>query len=81
MRSVQQLETTSNSLTGNPEAGLMSTEAVYNSAYNYNRSCPRRFRTRKFNLNMFWYRNLYKRQSKFESYWMLYYNPLEGKVL
>ena len=80
MRSVEQLNTTREPFTENSKTGLMSTEAVYNSAYNFNRSCPRRARTRKFNLNMYWYKNLYKRQSKFESYWTLYYNPLEGNL-
>ncbi|XP_060567021.1 amyloid beta precursor protein binding family B member 2-like isoform X2 [Ruditapes philippinarum] len=59
-----------------PDAGLMST-IVYNSAYNYNQLCTRRSRSRKFNLNMYWYRNLYRRQRQLEHYWTLYHNPLE----
>ena len=61
------------------EAGLMSA-VVYNSAYNYNQLCTRRSRSRKFNLNMYWYRNLYRRQRQLEHYWTLYHNPLEGSI-
>lgn len=60
------------------QTGLMSTVGL-NSAYNFNRSCTRRARTRKFNLNMYWYKNLYRHQRNLEHFWTLHHNPLEGK--
>ena len=58
------------------EESLMS--KVYNPSYNYNQTCYRRTRTRKFNLNMSWYKNLYRRTKRIEHLWTFYHNPLEG---
>ena len=60
------------------EGSLMS--KVYNSAYNFNKTCYRRTRTRKFNLNMSWYKNLYRRTKRIEHLWTFYHNPLEGML-
>lgn len=36
-----------------------------------------RKRTRKFNLNNFWYASLYRRLNRWEKSWSIYHNPLE----
>lgn len=40
----------------------------------------RRTRTRKFNLNMYWYGTLYRRINRWEKSWTFHHNPLEGKI-
>lgn len=51
---------------------------VSNATYQYH--LRRQQRNRKFRLNLFMYSALYRKQKKIENYYVVYHNPMEGKV-